>query len=114
MPPALQQAWSTHGYYGTVSRNVKAIYQRYLGWFDGNPARLWQLTPTERATRYVAVMGGVDQLVTPARAAADDGDLRWAAEILDHAVFADPDHADAKALLADVLEKLGYGSENGT
>ena len=114
LPPALQQAWSTHGYYGSVSHNVKAIYQRYLGWFDGNPARLWQHTPAERAKRYVAAMGGADQVVSLARTALDDGDLRWAAEILDHAVFAEPEHADAKALLADVFEQLGYGSENGT
>jgi alkyl sulfatase BDS1-like metallo-beta-lactamase superfamily hydrolase len=114
MPPALQRAWSTHGYYGSLSHNVKAIYQRYLGWFDGNPARLWQHPPTERATRYVTAMGGIDQVVALARTAVEGGDLRWAAEILDHAVFAEPDHADAKALLADVFESLGYGAENGT
>jgi alkyl sulfatase BDS1-like metallo-beta-lactamase superfamily hydrolase len=114
MPPALQRAWSTHGYYGSLSHNVKAIYQRYLGWFDGNPARLWQHPPTERATRYVTAMGGIDQVVALARTAVEAGDLRWAAEILDHAVFAEPDHGDAKALLADVFESLGYGAENGT
>lgn len=114
LPPALENAWNTHGYYGSVSHNVKAIYQRYLGWFDGNPARLWQHPPTEKAKRYVAAMGGSDAVVELARTAFDEGDLRWAAEILDHVVFADPDHAAGKALLADVFEQLGYGSENGT
>jgi alkyl sulfatase BDS1-like metallo-beta-lactamase superfamily hydrolase len=114
LPPALEKSWSTHGYYGSVSHNVKAIYQRYLGWFDGNPARLWQHTPSEKAKRYVAAMGGSDAVVQQARDAFDQGDLRWAAEILDHVVFAEPDHAAGKALLADVLEQLGYGSENGT
>ncbi|MVF83142.1 MBL fold metallo-hydrolase, partial [Vibrio cholerae] len=60
MPPALDAAWSTHGYYGSVSHNVKAIYQRYMGWYDGNPAHLWQHPPVEAARRYVAAMGGAD------------------------------------------------------
>jgi alkyl sulfatase BDS1-like metallo-beta-lactamase superfamily hydrolase len=114
LPPALQQAWSAHGYYGSVSHNVKAIYQRYLGWYDGNPARLWQHPPQERAERYVEFMGGADEIVAKARRSFAAGDLRWAAEVLDHAVFADPGHAEAKALLADVFDQLGYGAENGT
>ncbi len=114
LPPALQQTWSTHGYYGSVSHNVKAIYQRYLGWFDGNPARLWQHTPEEKAKRYVAAMGGADAVVALARSAFKEGDLRWAAELLDHVVFAEAGHVDGRALLADVFEQLGYGSENGT
>ena len=114
LPPALERAWSTHGYYGSVSHNVKAIYQRYLGWFDGNPAHLWQHPPVERATRYVAAMGGADAVVAQARAAYDGGDLRWAVELLDHVVFAEPGHAAARELLADTYEQLGYGSENGT
>ncbi len=114
LPPALEGAWHARGYYGSVSHNVKAIYQRYMGWYDGNPARLWQHTPEARATRYVAAMGGTDVVVAQARAAFEAGDLRWAAELLDHAVFADPDHADARTLQADTLEQLGFGSENGT
>ena len=114
MPPALERSWNTHGYYGSVSHNVKAIYQRYLGWFDGNPARLWQHTPTEKAKRYVEAIGGLDAVVARAHTAFEDGDLRWAAELLDHAVFADPEDAGAKALYADVLEQLGFGAENGT
>ncbi|MFS0701525.1 alkyl/aryl-sulfatase [Cellulomonas sp. 179-A 4D5 NHS] len=114
LPPALENAWCNRGYYGSVSHNVKAIYQRYLGWFDGNPAHLWEHTPVDRATRYVAAIGGVDAVVDQARSALDAGDLRWAAELANHAVFAEPEHAAARALLAETYEQLGYGSENGT
>jgi alkyl sulfatase BDS1-like metallo-beta-lactamase superfamily hydrolase len=114
MPPALERAWHTHGYYGSVSHNVKAIYQRYLGWFDGNPAHLWEHPPVESAKRYVDCMGGVDAVVAKARQYADGGDPRFAVQLLNHVVFAAPDHAEAKALLADVYERLGFGAENGT
>ncbi|MEV0650807.1 alkyl sulfatase dimerization domain-containing protein [Phytomonospora sp. NPDC050363] len=114
LPPALRKAWHTHGYYGSISHNVKAVYQRYMGWYDGNPARLWQHPPQEAAERYVEFMGGADTVVEKAGRCADDGDLRWAAQVLDHVVFAEPGHTRARALLADVLERLGFGSENGT
>nr|WP_256385828.1 alkyl sulfatase dimerization domain-containing protein [Jatrophihabitans sp. GAS493] len=114
LPPALENAWSTRGYYGSVSHNVKAIYQRYLGWFDGNPAHLWEHTPVEKARRYVKLGGGADAVVENGQAAYDDGDYRWAAEVLSHVVFAQPEHAEARELLANTLEQLGYGSENGT
>jgi alkyl sulfatase BDS1-like metallo-beta-lactamase superfamily hydrolase len=114
MPPTLEQAWHTHGYYGSVSHNVKAVYQRYLGWFDGNPARLWPHPPVEASTRYVECMGGADAVVAKAVAYAADGDLRFAAELLDRVVFADPDHEAAKDALIGVYERLAYGSENGT
>ncbi|MET9272090.1 alkyl sulfatase dimerization domain-containing protein [Kribbella sp. NPDC003557] len=114
LPPALENAWHTHGYYGSVSHNVKAIYQRYMGWFDGNPAHLWQHPPVEAATRYVEFMGGADAVVEKARQYLDDGDFRWVAEVVNHVVFAEPDHAAARELLADTYEQLGYGSENGT
>ena len=114
LPPALEKAWSTHGYYGSVSHNVKAIYQRYMGWFDGNPARLWQYPPAELATRYVDAIGGIDKVVELAQTAYDAGDYRWAATLLDHAVFASAEHAGARTLYAATLEQLGYGAENGT
>ncbi|MFG1997066.1 alkyl/aryl-sulfatase [Actinoplanes sp. NPDC048988] len=114
LPPALESAWHARGYYGSVSHNVKAVYQRYLGWFDGNPAHLWEHPPAESARRYVDCMGGVAEVVAKARAYAGDGDLRFAAELLNHAVFAEPTNAQAKALLADVYERLGFGSESGT
>jgi len=114
MPPALEQAWHTHGYYGSVSHNVKAIYQRYMGWYDGNPAHLWQHTPAEAGKRYVAAMGGADAVVAEAQRAVDSGDYRWAAEILNHVLFTEPSHAAARALQADTFEQLGFGAENGT
>jgi alkyl sulfatase BDS1-like metallo-beta-lactamase superfamily hydrolase len=114
MPPALDKAWHTHGYYGSVSHNVKAIYQRYMGWFDGNPARLWQHPPEALAARYVEAIGGVDRVVELARQAVDSGDFRWAATLLDHAVFADESHAGARTLLADTLDRLAFGAENAT
>ncbi|MBB6389749.1 alkyl/aryl-sulfatase [Microbacterium thalassium] len=114
VPPALDAAWNTHGYYGSVSHDVKAIYQRYIGWYDGNPAHLWQHPPQAAAERYVDVIGGVDATVAAAKKYADAGDLRFAAELGSHAVFADPDHQGARGLLADVFTKLGYGSECGT
>src|ERR1700756_1543799 len=114
MPPALEKAWHTHGYYGSVSHNVKAVYQRYMGWFDGNPGRLWPHPPEALAPRYVGAMGGIDRVVELAQAAFDSGDFRWAATLLDHAVFTDSDHAAARALYADTLEQLAYGAENAT
>ncbi len=113
LPPALERAWSTHGYYGSVSHNVKAIYQRYMGWFDGNPAHLWQHPPVEQGRRYVEFMGGADAVLEKARASFDAGDYRWVAEVVSHVVFADQGNAAARELLADTLEQLGYGAENG-
>ncbi|MET7385437.1 alkyl/aryl-sulfatase [Streptomyces sp. NPDC005529] len=114
LPPALESAWNTHGYYGSVSHNLKAVYQRYMGWFDGNPAHLWRHPPVEAGRRYVEFMGGADAVVDKARGSFEKGDYRWAAEVLSHVVFAEPDHTAARALLADTFEQLGYGAENGT
>lgn len=114
MPPALEQAWHARGYYGSVSHNVKAVYQRYMGWFDGNPARLWPHPPEAIGPRYVAAMGGLDRVVEIAQSAFDEGDFRWAATLLDHAVFTDENHAGARQLYADTLEQLAYGSETAT
>lgn len=114
LPPTLDKAWSARGYYGSINHNVKAIYQRYSGWFDGNPAHLWEHTPVERAKRYVQLAGGMEQIITKGREAFDAGDFRWSAEVLNHAVFSDPENSDARDLLADVYEQLGYGAENGT
>ena len=114
MPPALERAWHAHGYYGSVNHNVKAVYQRYMGWFDGNPARLWPHPPEQAGPRYVAAMGGIDRVVALAREAFDSGDFRWAATLLDHAVFTDQNNEGARRLYADALEQLGYGSECAT
>ncbi|MFE3542475.1 alkyl/aryl-sulfatase [Nocardia sp. NPDC059177] len=114
LPPGLDDAWSARGYYGSVSHNVKAIYQRYLGWFDGNPSSLWQRPPQELAVRYVETIGGIDQVIAKGEEYADKGDLRFAAELLKHAVFAEPDNARAKEALAQTYQRLGFGSENAT
>ena len=97
MPPALDAAWHTRGYYGSVNHNAKAIYQRYLGWYDGNPAHLWQHPPEAAGTRYVEALGGVDATVAKAREFAEQGDLRFAAELASHAVFAEPDDQAARS-----------------
>ncbi|HEY6747233.1 MAG TPA: alkyl sulfatase dimerization domain-containing protein [Mycobacteriales bacterium] len=114
LPPALEDAWHARGYYGSVSHNVKAIYQRYMGWYDGNPARLWPHPPEAAGRRYVQFMGGADAVVAKARESFEAGDLRWVAEVLNHVVFAEPYHQEARELLADTYEQLGYGAENGT
>lgn len=104
----------TRGYYGSLVHNVKAVYQRYLSWYDANPTNLWRHTPSAAGTRYAAMVGGVDSLVGHAQRAFAAGDYRWAAELANHAVFADPTHAGARALQADTLEQLGYQSESAT
>ncbi|MEV1021559.1 alkyl sulfatase dimerization domain-containing protein [Streptomyces sp. NPDC050264] len=111
LPPALR-GWANRGYYGSLSHNVKGIYQRYMGWFDANPAHLWEHTPVDEAKRYVRAMGGRAATVVKAKAFARGGDLRFAATLLNHVVFADPDHKEAKAELARVYTKLGYATEN--
>lgn len=112
MPRSLHDHMSVHGYYGTVKHNARAVYQFYMGWFDAHPANLDELTSEERAAGYAALVGGVDGLVAAARKAYDAGDFRWAAEVLEHAVHADPDHAAAKELLARTFEQLGWVAES--
>jgi alkyl sulfatase BDS1-like metallo-beta-lactamase superfamily hydrolase len=114
LPPSLAREWHCRGYYGSVSHNVKAVYQRYLGWFDGNPAHLWPHPPEEAARRYVDFMGGADEVLRKAEASLADGDLRWVAEVTSHVVFADPANTTARELLARAFDQLGYGSENAT
>ena len=114
MPPALEKAWHTHGYYGSVSHNVKAVYQRYMGWFDGNPARLWPHPPEALAKRYVEALGGIDRVAELAEKAFGEGDFRWAATLLDHATFTDAKDPKVRGLYADTLEQLAYGAENAT
>jgi alkyl sulfatase BDS1-like metallo-beta-lactamase superfamily hydrolase len=114
LPAELEQEWHCHGYYGSLNHNLKAVYQRYLGWFDGNPAHLWPHPPEAAAERYVALAGGADALLAHARDAYDRGDFRWVTEVVNHLVFAEPDNTEAKELQARALEQLAYGAENGT
>ncbi len=113
LPPTLAAEWYTRGYYGTLNHNAKAVYQRYLGWFDGNPANLHKHPPVEAAKRYVELAGGAAALLEKGRAAFAKGDYRWVAELVNHLVFADPANADARHLQADALEQLGYQAESG-
>jgi alkyl sulfatase BDS1-like metallo-beta-lactamase superfamily hydrolase len=112
LPDSLDHNFSNRGYYGTVHHNARAVYVKYLGFFDGNPANIHRLPPSEAGRRYVSFMGGADQLVARARESFEDGDYRWVAEVLNHLVMSEPEHADARALLADTLEQLGYQSES--
>ncbi|WP_394763102.1 alkyl/aryl-sulfatase [Phenylobacterium sp.] len=113
LPPSLGAEWHTRGYYGTLNHNAKAVYQRYLGWFDGNPANLHKLPPVEAARRYVDLAGGPDALLAKGREAYGRGEYRWVAELVNHLVFADPANAEARALQADALEQMGYQAESG-
>ncbi|NND73805.1 MAG: MBL fold metallo-hydrolase [Ilumatobacter sp.] len=114
LPPAFTDQIHTRGYYGALVHNAKAIYQRYLGWYDGNPARLWALPPTEAGQRYVELAGGADALLAHARQKFDEGDYRWVAEVVNHLVFAEPSNQAARDLQADALEQLGYQAESAT
>ena len=113
LPDELAHEWYNRGYYGTVSHNSRAVYQKYLGFFDGNPANMHPLPPVEAGKRYVAFMGGADALLEKARASYAAADYRWVAEVVNHLVFADPDNGAARQLQADALEQLGYQAESG-
>ncbi len=113
LPPTLAAQWYTRDYYGTLSHNAKAVYQRYLGWFDGNPANLNKHPPVEAGQRYVTALGGPGRVLAIAREAFAAGDYRWAAEVLSHLVFADPANMEARSLQADSLEQMGYQAESG-
>jgi alkyl sulfatase BDS1-like metallo-beta-lactamase superfamily hydrolase len=114
LPPSLAAEWHCREFYGSVSHNVKAIYQRYMGWFDGNPANLWQHPPVEGARRYLEFMGGAEAVLEKARKSFEAGDYRWVAEVVNHVVFAEPENEEARRLQADTLERLGFGAENAT
>ena len=113
LPPELEDEPASRGYYGTVSHNAKAVYQRYLGWFDGNPAHLNPHPPVAAARRYVEFMGGAEEVLAKAQRSFAEGDYRWVAEVVSHVVFADPENVAARALEADALEQLGYQAESG-
>jgi alkyl sulfatase BDS1-like metallo-beta-lactamase superfamily hydrolase len=113
LPESLERGFANRGYYGTVKHNAKAVYQGYLGWYDANPANLDSLPPVEAGRRYVELAGGAEALLDKARAAYDEGEYRWAAELLNHLVFAQSDNASAKALLANTYDQLGYQAESG-
>lgn len=113
LPQSLAREFYNRGYYGTVNHDAKAVYVKYLGHFDGNPATLHPHPPVAAGKRYVAFMGGADNLLRQARASFEEGDYRWVAEVVNHLVFAEPGNDEARGLLADALEQLGYQAESG-
>lgn len=112
LPAALDKNWYNHGYYGTLSHNSKAIYQRYLGWYQGNPADLNPLPPVETAQHWIAALGGADRALELGKVALAKGEYRWAGQLLKQVVFADPTNRPAKLLLADAMEQMGYQAES--
>lgn len=112
LPPALSKDWFNRGYYGSMSFNSRAVYQRYMGFYDANPAHLVPSPPADAGKRYVAAMGGAAKVKAMARDAAGRGDYAWAATLLNHAVMADDEDKEAKALLASAYDQLGYQTEN--
>lgn len=114
LPQSLRTDWRMRGYYGTVSHNVKAVFQRYLSWYDGNPANLNPLPPKQAALKYVDYMGGAPAVMERAREDFDRGEYRWVSQVLYHVLFADPENEAARHLAADAFEQLGYQAESST
>jgi alkyl sulfatase BDS1-like metallo-beta-lactamase superfamily hydrolase len=114
LPPGLSARWSVRGYYGSVSHNVKAVYQRYLSWYDGNPCNLHPLPPARAAIKFVAYMGGAAAVIARARADFANGEYRWVAQVMKEVVYAEPRNIEARTLCADALEQMGYQAESAT
>ncbi|MTD93565.1 MBL fold metallo-hydrolase [Hyphomicrobium sp. xq] len=113
LPKELDQSWFNRGYYGTVKHNSRAVYQRYMGFYDANPTTLDELPPEEAAVKYVEYMGGAPAIIAKAKGDFDKGQYRWVAMALKNVVFADPSNKEAKELLADAYEQMGYQAESG-
>jgi alkyl sulfatase BDS1-like metallo-beta-lactamase superfamily hydrolase len=114
LPPGLAERWSARGYYGTVNHNVKAVYQRYLSWYDGNPCNLHPLPPAPAARKLVEYMGGAAAVIARAREDFARGEFRWVAQVMKEVVYAEPHNREARALCADALEQMGYQAESAT
>lgn len=114
LPDELAKNWYTRQYYGTVAHNSKAVYQKYMGWYDANPVNLNPLEPSESAKKWVEYLGDTDEVLRKAKADFDKGEYQWVAEITSVLVYADPENTAARLLCADALEQLGYQAESGT
>jgi alkyl sulfatase BDS1-like metallo-beta-lactamase superfamily hydrolase len=112
LPASLSARWFNHGYYGTMMHNSRAVYQRYMGWYDANPANLNPLPPVEEATRYVRAMGGPQAVLAEGQRAFDEGDYRWGARVLNHLVFAEPNNMEARRLLARTHRQMAWQAES--
>jgi alkyl sulfatase BDS1-like metallo-beta-lactamase superfamily hydrolase len=113
LPESLSGEWYNSEFYGTVIHNAKAVYQRYLGWYNGNPVDLNRLLPEDSAKKYVDYMGGEDGVLAKARKSFEDGEYQWVAEVTKQVIYSNPDNQEAKLLCADALEQLGYIAESG-
>jgi len=111
--PSQSATFATRGYYGTLNHNSKAVYQAYLGWWDGVPAHYYEHPPVEKARRFVAAMGGIAKVLAEGQRAYEAGDYRWAAEVFNNTVFADPNNAEARTWLASTYEQIGFQAESG-
>lgn len=114
LPKNLANKWYNRGYYGSINHNAKAVYQRYLGWYDSNPAHLYPLPPAQSAKHYVEFMGGAEAVIVKAKQSYAKGEYRWVAEVMNQVVFSEPNNKAARELQADALEQLGYQTENAT
>ena len=114
LPPGLAERWAVRGYYGSVSHNVKAVYQRYLSWYDANPCNLNPLPPAPAARKFVEYMGGAAAVIERARADFARGEFRWVAQVMKEVVYAEPHNKEARGLCADALEQMGYQAESAT
>ena len=112
LPASLSARWFNHGYYGTMMHNSRAVYQRYMGWYDANPANLNPLPPAEEGARFVRAMGGEDRVLAEGQRAFDEGDYRWAARVLNNLVFANPQNTAARQLLARTHRQMAYQAES--
>ena len=113
LPKELEKVWYTRQYYGTVSHNSKAVYEKYMGWYDGNPIHLAELTPSDYAQKLVEYFGDTDVVLEKAKEDFARGEYQWVAQITNTLVYADPENTDARYLCADALEQLGYQAESG-
>jgi alkyl sulfatase BDS1-like metallo-beta-lactamase superfamily hydrolase len=114
LPSSLAKEWTLQDYYGTLSSAGKAVFQFYLGWYDGNPAKLQQLSESKSARRYVDYMGGSDAILKKAKADLDAGNYQWVVQVLQHVIFAEPDNQPARNLSADAFIQLGYQQTSAT
>ena len=114
LPSSLAKEWTLQDYYGTLGSAGKAVFQFYLGWYDGNPAKLQQLSESKSAGKYVDYMGGSDAILKKAKADLDAGNYQWVVQVLQHVIFAEPDNQSAKDLAADAFIQLGYQQTSAT
>ena len=111
LPPGLEKDPALQGYYGTLYQDAMAVYQRYSGWYDGNPANLDPLPPRDQAKKYIDYMGGADAVIAKAQGDFKAGNYRWVAQVMDQLVFADPSNKEARGLAADAFEQMGYAAQ---